>query len=120
MLALLDGKTASRPAELVKDGHLVLLIERMLRLRELDTVRISKVRCHAGEALVRDGRARDLDRLDNNGADVAVDFGRWRVPWWIIDARRNFLGVVLVGVRLFLACIGFFLPLLGPLSIMMV
>ena len=30
---LLDGKTASRPAELVKDGDLILLIERMLRLR---------------------------------------------------------------------------------------
>ena len=29
---LLDGKTASRPAELVKDGDLILLIERMLRL----------------------------------------------------------------------------------------
>ena len=39
---LLDGKTASRPAELVKDGDLILLIERMPRLRGLDTVRISK------------------------------------------------------------------------------
>ena len=29
---LLDGMTASRPAELVKDGDLLLLIERMLRL----------------------------------------------------------------------------------------
>ena len=28
-----DGKTTSRPAELVKDGDLILLIERMLRLR---------------------------------------------------------------------------------------
>ena len=52
---LLDGKTASRPAELVKDGDLVLFIERMLRLRELDTVRISKVQGHADEALVRAG-----------------------------------------------------------------
>ena len=37
---LLDGKTASRPAELIEDGDLVLLIERMFRLRGLDTVRI--------------------------------------------------------------------------------
>ena len=55
---LLDGSTASRPVELVKDGDLILLIERMLHLRDLDTVRISKVKGHADEALVRDGGAR--------------------------------------------------------------
>ena len=66
---LLDGKSASRPAELVKDGDLTLLKERMLRLRVLDTVRISKVEGHADEALVRAGGARVLDRLGNNGAD---------------------------------------------------
>ena len=90
---VLDGKTASRPAELVKDGALILLIERMLRLRELDTVRISEVKGHADEALVRAGRARDLGRLGNNEADEAADFGRRRVPWWVMDARRNHCGV---------------------------
>ena len=65
----------------------------MLRLRGLDTVRISKVKGHADEALVRAGAVRDLDRLGNNGADEAADFGRRRVPWWIIDARRNYSGV---------------------------
>ena len=64
---LLDGKTASRPAELVKDEDLILLIERMLRLRVLDTVRTSKVEGHADEALVRAGGARHLDRLGNSG-----------------------------------------------------
>ena len=89
---LLDGRAASRPVELVKDGDLILLIERMLHLRGLDTVRISKVKGHADEALFRAGRggAPDLDRLGNNGADEAADFGRRRVPWWIIDARRNY------------------------------
>ena len=95
---LLDGKTASRPAELVKDGDLILLIERMLRLRGLDTVRIYKVKGHADEALVRAGGARDLDRLGNDGADEAADFGRRRVPWWIIDARRNYSGVCAPGL----------------------
>ena len=52
---LLDGRVASRPAELVEDGDLILLIERMLRLRGLNTVRISKVKGHADEALVRLG-----------------------------------------------------------------
>ena len=89
----LDGRTTSRPAELVKDGDLILLIERMLRLRGLDTVRISKVKGHADEALVRAGSARDFDRLGNNGADEAADFGRRRVPWWVSDARRNCSGV---------------------------
>ena len=60
---LLDGKTASRPAELVEDGDLVLLTERMLRLRGVDTVRICKVKGHADEALVRGGGARVLDRF---------------------------------------------------------
>ena len=46
--------------------------------------------------MVRAGRARDLDRLGNNGADEAADFGRWRVPWWIIDARHNYSGGPLV------------------------
>ena len=32
------------PLELVNDGDLLLLIERILHLRELDTVRISKVK----------------------------------------------------------------------------
>ena len=36
---LLDGNVGSRPPELVKDGDLILLIGRMLRLGGLDTVR---------------------------------------------------------------------------------
>ena len=73
---LLDGKTTFRSAEVVKDGDLILLIERMLRLRVLDTVRISKVKGHADEALVRTGGVRELDQLGNDGADEAADFGR--------------------------------------------
>ena len=68
---LLDGKTASRPAELVKDGDLILFIEE----DALSSVRISKVKGHADEALVRAGGARDLDRLGDNAADEAADFG---------------------------------------------
>ena len=49
----MDGGAASRPLELVEDGDLILLIERMLHLWELDTVRISKVKGHADEALDR-------------------------------------------------------------------
>ena len=91
-----DGRVSSRPCVLLPDGDFFLLIERMLHFRGLDTVRISKVKGHADEAMVRAGAVRDLDRLGNNGADEADDFGRTRMPWWVIDARRNFSGLLQV------------------------
>ena len=79
--------------ELLKDGDLLLLIDRMLRLRGPDTVRISKVKGHADEAMVLHGQVREVDRLGNNAADEAADFGRRRVGNAVIDARRNLSGV---------------------------
>ena len=90
---LLDGGLGARPFEIVKDGDLLCLIDRMLQLRGLDTVKISKVKGHADDGMVLDGRVRDLDRLGNNAADEAADFGRRRVPVHVIDARRNLVGV---------------------------
>ena len=55
---ILDGKLSSRPCELLSDGNLLLLIERMLHIRGFNTVRISKVKGHADEALVRAGAVR--------------------------------------------------------------
>ena len=89
----MGGDVGSRPPELVKDGDLILLIGRMPRLRGLDTVRITKVKGHADEAMVGDGGVRDLDRVGNSAADDAADFGRPRVPVAVVDARRNFAGV---------------------------
>ena len=40
-----------------------------------------------------DGQVRELDRLGNNSADEAADFGRRRVGPAVIDARRNLSGV---------------------------
>ena len=113
---LLDGKTASRPAELVKDGDLVLLIERMLHLRGLDTVRISRVKGHAEEALVRAGRA----------GRVIMEL--MRLPTLVVGGCLGgllMLAVIIlvylrVGARLSSSCIGFLLPLPGLLSIMVV
>ena len=65
---LLDGHQGSLPFELVKDGDLILLIERMLRLRFLDSVRVTKVKGHADVGLVVDGQVRELNRLGNNAA----------------------------------------------------
>ena len=66
-----------------------LLIDRMLRLRGPDTVRVSKVTGHADEAMVHNGHVREVDRLGNDAADEAGDFGRRRVGNAVIDARRN-------------------------------
>ena len=90
---LLDGRPGSVPFELLNDGDLLLLIDRMIRRRGAGTVRISKVRGHADEIMVRTGQVRDLDRLGNNAADEAADFGRRCVNHAVIDARRNLSGV---------------------------
>ena len=90
---LLDGRYGPTPFELVNDGDLLLLIERMLHLRSLDTVRITKVKGYADEGMVLGGRVRELDRLGNDAADEAADFGRRRVGNAVIDARRNLSGV---------------------------
>ena len=58
---ILDGRVSSRPCELLLDGDLLLLIERMLHVRGLSTVRIS--RGHADEALVRAGAVRGVDKI---------------------------------------------------------
>ena len=86
---LIDDCRGPVPFELVNDGDLLLLIERILHLRELDTVRISKVKGHADEGMVLDGRVREVDRLGDDAADEAADFGRRRVGNAVIDARRN-------------------------------
>ena len=90
---LLDGHRGSVPFELVKDADLLLLIERMLRVRGLDTVRITEVKGHAYESMVLDGWVREIDRLGNDAADEAADFGRRRVGNVIVDAHRNLSGV---------------------------
>ena len=92
---LLGCHHGSLPFELVKDGDLHLLIERMLHLRGLDTARITKVEGHAVEGVVLDGRVREVDRLGNDAADEAADFGRRRVGNLVIDAGRNLSGVCL-------------------------
>ena len=73
---LLDGRHGSVPLELVSDGDLLFLIDRMLHLRGRDTVRITEVKGHADEGMVLDGRVREVDRLGNDAADEAANFGR--------------------------------------------
>ena len=105
---LLDSSPPSTPLELVTDGDLLILIRRMIDLRGNNTVRVTKVKGHADEGMVADGRVRVLDRLGNNAADEAANFGRRRVSPDVIDARRNLSGSVVAGTLLFLTFIVFY------------
>ena len=82
-----DGRHGSIPLELL------WLIDRMLHLRGLDTVRITKIKGHADEGLVLDGRVREVERFGNDAADEAAGFGRREVGEAVIDARHNLSGV---------------------------
>ena len=107
---LLDDHPGSVPFELVKDGDLLLFIDRMLHLRGLDAVRISKVKGHADESMVLHGLVRESDRFGNSAADDVADFGHRRVSNAVIDARRNLSGVcgrwypVILDLQRFLYC----------------
>ena len=90
---LLDDCFSAAPLELVTDGDLLVLIRRMLDLRGRDTIRVTKVKGHADEVMVFDGRVREFERLGNDAADDAADFGRRMVGPVVIDARRNLSGV---------------------------
>ena len=52
------------------------------------TTDISKVKGHADEGLVRDGRVRELDKIGNDMADQAADLGRRRV-WAALESDRK-------------------------------
>ena len=51
---------------------------------------VSKVKGHADEGMVAQGRVREMDRIGNNEADAAADLGRKRVHHTVSDARRTF------------------------------
>ena len=52
-----------------------------------------KEKGHADDAMVLRGQVRQVDRLGNDAADEAADFGRRRVSPAVNDARRNLSGV---------------------------
>ena len=62
VVRLLNGHHGSPPFGLVTDGDLLVLSDRMLHLRGHDTVRITKVKGHADDGMVLDGRVRELDK----------------------------------------------------------
>ena len=86
---LLDGVEPSRPLELENDWDVIALVRKVVGHRGEGTIRISKVKEHADEEMLRQGYVRGLDNEGNQPADDAADFGRRRVGPEVIDARRN-------------------------------
>ena len=86
---MLAGRNPARPYELMVDGDLLALVHKLLDARGPGTTKISKVKGHAEEGLVREGRVRELDKIGNDMADRAADLGRRRVAVGTLDARRH-------------------------------
>ena len=63
----------------------------MIQLRGVQSIKVSKVKGHADDDMVAVGRVRVEDRIGNDLADRAADFGRRRVSDLVIDVRRRFL-----------------------------
>ena len=80
-----------KPLPLVKDGDLIALVQYMIRTRGRETVRVTKVKGHADDVDVRQGRVRLLDQQENVEADIAADLGRRHQSEMLIDARRRLL-----------------------------
>ena len=96
---IISGKKLERPYELLLDGDLLILVQELVRVRGPATSAVSKLRGHADEGMVLEGRVRDLHRIGNNLADEAADFGRRWFNVATTDARRalsdgfQFLGI---------------------------
>ena len=65
----------------------------MIRTRGRDTVRVTKVKGHAEDVDVQQGRVRLVDQQGNAEADTAADLGRRHQSEVLIDARRRLLKV---------------------------
>ena len=53
----------------------LLLMEVLIRQRGSETVRISEVKGHADDEMVRTGKVRAIDKVANDLEDRAADFG---------------------------------------------
>ena len=70
---------------------MIALVQYMIRTRGRETVRVTKVKGHADDVDVRQGRVRLLDQQENAEAEAAADLGRRHQSELLIDARRRLL-----------------------------
>ena len=92
-------------------GHLLTIIEHMVRQKGVDSVRISKVEGHADDDMVRLGKVRAVDVVGNDLADKAAGFGRRRVPDVVVDIRRRFVSARSFWYPVVLVYTGFFVAI---------
>ena len=88
---LLNSDCLTKPLPLVKDGDLISLVHYMIRTRGRETVRVTKVKGHAKDDDVHQGRVRLVDQQGNVEADIAADLGRRHQSEILINARRRLL-----------------------------
>ena len=88
---MLDQGSVSKPLHLVKDGDLISLIQHMIRVRGPEPVLVTKVKGHATDADVEQGRVRAEYKFGNDEADTAADLGWRHQSETITDARRVLL-----------------------------
>ena len=70
---------------------MIALVLYMIRTRGRDTVRFTKVKGHAVDADVQQGRVRLEDQVGNAAAGTAADLIRRHQSEVLIDARRRLL-----------------------------
>ena len=66
------------------------MVQRLVEIRGPGTTAISKVKGHADEGLLRDGRVREIEKVGNDLADRAADLGRRRVGAVLANNRKSF------------------------------
>ena len=88
---LLDHGSLVKPLPLVKNGDLIAIARYMIRTRGRETVRVTKVKGHAEDVDVQQGRVRLVDQQGNAEADTAADLGRRHQSEVLIDAGRRLL-----------------------------
>ena len=94
VVRIIQGLAPCNTFELINDGDLLHLVKVMFENRMPGLRKVSKVMGHATSDMVVAGQVRALDRVGNDRAGDAADFGRRKVPVGVVtDSRRHFAAV---------------------------
>ena len=91
---LSDHGSLSKPLPLVKDRDLIAMFRHMIRFRGRETVQVTKVKGHATDADVEQGRVREEDKFGNAEADTAAVLGRRLQSEEAMDVGRALLNAL--------------------------
>ena len=103
---LLDGNRRSIPFELVTDGDLLLLVEKIFVFTVWTQFGLPKLKVMLMRVWFLTAGSENLTGWVTTLADEASDFGRRRADNTVIDARRNLSGICGRWYLLFLVFIG--------------